>query len=462
MSISRANDAKRRAALASVVASGGMMLAKFAVGMATGSIGILGEAAHSLLDLGATLITFFAVRVSDKPPDDAHHYGHGKIESVAALSETGLLVVTSAGIVVEAVRRLIHGGGEVEVTWWSAGVIAGSILVDVVRSRSLARVALATRSPALEADALHFASDILSSSAVLTGLGLVALGYPVADSIAAIAVAGFVCLAAWRLGRSTIDTLIDRAPAGIAEQVQTITRRTPGVVEIGRIRARPAGATLQVEIEAGISRRLPLDRMEEVRRDIGDRVRAALPEAEVSVSTFPVVLDDETLRERILLIAAYHGHPIHHITIQHLGESLSIGLDIEVDGALQLDEAHATASRLEEAISGELGGDIEIVTHIEPHVSGEINSSEASADITREIAASASAIARDFPEIVEIYAVRVREGGAGMFVSFNCSFAPDCQVDRVHDTVSRIETGLRQRWPIHRIITHAEPAGKAA
>jgi cation diffusion facilitator family transporter len=449
--------AKRKAALASVAASAGLTIAKAAVGLATGSIGILGEAAHSLLDLGATLITYFAVRVSDKPPDADHPYGHGKIESVAALSETALLLLTSGVIVWEAGKRLITRDFAVEATWWSAAVMAASILVDIGRSRALARLARQASSPALEADALHFASDVLSSGVVLVGLGAVALGYKVADSVAALGVAGFVAVAAWRLGRRTIDALIDTAPEGIAERVRGIARRIAGVVDIGRVRARIAGTGLQVDLEAGINRLLSLERTGEIQREIADRIRAAFPGAEIAVSTYPLTLDDESIRERILMIAAYHGLPIHHVTVQHLDGRPQISLDLEIDARRTLGDAHDTATELELAISAEFGGEADVQTHIEPLMREESESLPASPARIAEVAAAIQQIAGETPGVIDAHDVRVREDRAGLYISFHCTFSPAETVEFVHTTASGIEDRLRRRFDAYRIVTHAEP-----
>src|SRR5882757_4687653 len=222
-------DTKERVALTSILASGGLTIAKGVVGVLTGSLAILSEAAHSLIDLGATIMTYFAVRISGRPADEQHHYGHGKVESITALAETALLFVLSGVVIWEAVARLTSGRGQVvEATFWAFAVIVGSIVVDFARSRALYRVAAETASEALEADALHFGSDLWSSVAVLIGLGAVALGYPWADSAAAAIVAVFICIAGWRLGRRTIDTLTDTAPAGAADRIKATTAQIPG------------------------------------------------------------------------------------------------------------------------------------------------------------------------------------------------------------------------------------------
>jgi len=217
---------KQRVALTSIAASAGLTLAKSVVGVATGSLAILSEAAHSLLDLAATVMTYFAVRVSDKPADAEHHYGHGKVESVSALAETALLFVLSGVVIWAALQRLVGAEGHpVEATPWSFAVIIGSIAVDFFRARVLYRAAAATASEALEADALHFGSDMWSSIAVLVGLAAVARGYAWADPAAAMIVALFICVAGWRLGRRTIDTLTDTAPAGAADAITGIVAR---------------------------------------------------------------------------------------------------------------------------------------------------------------------------------------------------------------------------------------------
>ncbi len=463
MALADRSDLKQLAALGSVGASAVMTVGKLVVGLMTGSIGVLSEAAHSGLDLGAALITYMAVRVSDKPPDEDHPYGHGKIESVAALSETALLFATSIMIVWEAIRRLRSGGTEVEATWWSVGVIVASIAIDITRARGLSKVAKATRSQALEADALHFSSDIISSTVVLIGLGLVWAGYQAADSLAAIGVAFFVCIAGWRLGRRTIDTLIDTAPAGVAPRVHEIARRTPGVVGIDRVRARPIGSTLQIDLGVGVSRTLSLERVAELKTELTKRIHSALPDADIAVTTSAVALNDESLRERILMIAAYHGLAIHHVTVQHLDEKLSISVDLEVEGRQSLADAHVTATALEAAIVAAFGEAVEVDTHIEPLMPDETGSVDAEIDLTARIAQSIAEIASGHDAVIDTHDVRVRRGAEGLFISFHCTFPPDRSVDFVHDTVSEIETALRERWPeARRIMTHAEPPEAAA
>ena len=328
-------DIKQKVALTSIAASGGLTLAKGVVGLLTGSLAILSEAAHSLIDLAATVMTYFAVRISGKPADEEHHYGHGKVESVTALAETALLFVLSGVVIWEAVARLTGGQDQVvEVTFWAFAVIVVSIVVDFLRSRALYRVAAETGSEALEADALHFGSDLWSSAAVLIGLGAVALGYKWADAAAAAVVAVFICIAGWRLGRRTIDTLTDTAPAGAGDRIREITAHIPGVVSVVRVRVRPAGGALFVDLIVSVSRTLPLDRVGAIKERVERAVRGEFPKAEVTVNTEPQALDDETLLERVMVIARTRALAIHHVTVHSIGGRLSVSLDLEVDGSL--------------------------------------------------------------------------------------------------------------------------------
>ena len=450
---------KEKAALGSIAASAGLTAAKAVVGLLSGSLAILSEAAHSLIDLAATVLTYAAVRVSGKPADAEHQYGHGKVESVAALAETALLFILAVGVAFEAAQRLLGGHGYmVEATVAAFAIIAISIVVDFFRARTLSRIAKKTSSQALEADALHFSSDMWSSIAVLVGLGGVALGYPWADAAAAVVVAVFICIAGWRLGRRTIDALTDTAPAGVSERVTTIARSVPGVVSIERVRARPAGPVLFVEVAAGVSRTLPLDRVAAIKERLTRAIRDDIPEAEVTITTEPRALDDETIRERVMLIARNGGLAVHHVAVQALADRLSVSTDLEVEGTLPLSAAHETASRLEEAIREELGPDVEVETHIEPLPAVLLSGRDASSVRIAEIGAALAELADGAVSLGEVHDVRVRETTDGEIVNFHCRVDPALSVSAVHDLVDGIESGLRRRFPaIARVIGHAEP-----
>ena len=452
-------NAKEKAALGSIAASAGLTVAKAVIGLVTGSLAILSEAGHSLLDLLATVLTYFAVRISGKPADAEHQYGHGKIESVSALAETALLFLLTAVVIFEAVRRLVDTREHaVEATAAAFVVIAASIVVDFFRARLLGRVAKETASEALEADALHFRSDMWSSIAVLIGLGGVAMGYTWADAAAALVVAVFICIAGWRLGRRTMDTLTDTAPSGISERVAAIARQVAGVVAVERVRARPAGAVLFVDLGVSVSRTLPLDRVTTIKERLTRAIRADIPQAEVTITTEPRALDDETVRERVMVIARDLGLAIHHVAVQAISGRLSVSSDLEVDGTQPLATAHEVASRLEEALREELGPDVEVETHIEPLPADVLAGRDAAAARLAEVSGQLAAFATELPDLGEVHDVRVRETADGEIVNFHCHVNPALSVSAVHDLVDALERRLRRRFPtIQRVIGHAEP-----
>lgn len=450
---------KEKAALGSIAASAALTAAKGAVGLLTGSLAILSEAGHSLLDLAATLLTYFAVRISGKPADAEHQYGHGKVESVTALGETALLFLLTGVVVWEAMRRLVGAEAHaVEATVAAFAIIVASIVIDFFRARTLGRVARQTSSEALQADALHFSSDMWSSVAVLIGLGGVALGYASADAAAALVVAVFICIAGWRLGRRTIDTLTDTAPQGVSERVAAIARQMPGVVGVDRVRVRPAGPALFIELRVGVSRALPLDRVAAITERLAGDIHADMPQAEVTITTEPRALDSETVRERVMMIARSRGLAIHHVAVQAIGGRLSVSADLEVEGTMALAAAHDIASRLEEAVRDELAPDAEVETHIEPLPADVTAGRDAAAPRVAEVSEALAALASDIIGLNAIHDVRVRETAEGEIVNFHCRVEPTLPVRAVHDLVDTVERGLRRRFPtIQRVIGHAEP-----
>jgi cation diffusion facilitator family transporter len=455
---------KERVALGSIAASGGLTLAKGVVGLMTGSLAILSEAAHSLLDLAATVMTYFAVRISGKPADAEHHYGHGKVESVTALAETALLFLLSGIVIWEALARLTGGHGHaVEATLWAFAVIVVSIVVDFFRARLLYRVAAETSSEALEADALHFGSDMWSSAAVLVGLVAVAFGHPWADSAAAVVVAVFICVAGWRLGRRTIDTLTDTAPAGAAGKITAIVARIPGVVSVERVRVRPAGDVLFVDLVVAVSRTLPLDRVTAIRERIETAVRGEFPKAELTVNTEPRALDNETVLERVMVSARNRALAVHHVTVHAIGGRLSVSLDLEVDGSLSLARAHEIASGLEQAVREELGPEVEVETHIEPLQTRGLAGRDASDERVAAVRAELTALAAEHGSVRDVHEVRVRETPDGEIVNFHGYVDPGLTVADVHEKVDELERALRARFPsIKRVIGHAEPRASSA
>lgn len=457
-----AHSEKQSVALVSMAASAGLAIAKLVAGLLTGSLGILSEAVHSFTDFCATVITFFTVRMSDQPPDERHHYGHAKFESIAALAETGLLLGTTGWIAYEAIHRLISGQTNILLTWWAAAIVVASIVIDFFRARALSRVAKATSSEALAADALNFTSDMWSSLAVLIGLGAAWLGYPGADALAALIVAGFMAVIALRLGKRTLDTLLDAAPGSATADIRKIVEATPGVLALERLRIRPAGGTLFAGVVVSVPRTMPVDDMIALREKLSRDIKAAYPNADVTVTTDPVALDDETISQRVRLIAHRLDLAIHHLTIQRVGIRTAVSFDLEVDGRMPLLDAHEKATALETAIRGELGQDVEVESHIEPLPEKILPGEELPQRGREEIDGLLRKLAATETRVSDIHNVRVRRNSEGIFVHYHCRFAPAEAIETVHEVIDRIELGLQQARPeIRRVIAHAEPVGYA-
>ena len=404
-------------------------------------------------------MTYVAVRISGKPADEQHHYGHGKVEAISALAETALLFLLSGVVIWEAAKRLIeHEAHVVQATIWAFGVIAVSIVVDFFRARALTRVARETQSHALEADALHFSSDLWSSLAVLGGLVGVALGYTWADSAAALVVAVLVCIAGWRLGKRTIDTLTDTAPTGAAELITTTAAKVAGVVRIDRVRARAVGETTFIDLAVAVSRTLPLDRVNAIKDAIAAALRRKMPGAEPIVTTHPVALDNETVLDRVMVIARNRALAVHHVTVHDIQDRRSVSLDLEVDGRLSLRAAHDMADALESAIAAELGTGVEVETHIEPLQSQDVSGREAPPERRQAVTITLNELAAKGRIIRDVHDVRVRETNDGEVVNFHCRVDPELTVSAVHDSVDSLERALKLRSPqIKRVIGHAEP-----
>jgi divalent metal cation (Fe/Co/Zn/Cd) transporter len=297
-----------------------------------------------------------------------------------------------------------------------------------------------------------------SSAAVLVGLIAVLVGFRWADSVAAIIVALFICIAGWRLGRRTIETLTDTAPAGAGEQIRALATRIAGVVAVDRVRVRPAGHTLFVDLDVAVSRTLPLDRVTAIKDRIVSAVRGEFPTAETTVNSEPRALDDETVLERVMVIARNRALAVHHVTVHAIAGRLSVSLDLEVDGNLAFSRAHEIADALEQAVRDELGLEVEVETHIEPLQTRGLLGHDAADGRIKAVNDELAAIAEKLGSVRDVHDVRVRETPDGEIVNFHALVDPALSVSDVHDRIDDVERALRLRFPtIKRVIGHAEP-----
>jgi cation diffusion facilitator family transporter len=455
---------KRAVARNSVWAAIAITVFKIIVGLSTGSLGILSEALHSGLDLVAAIITLFSVRVSDKPADADHQYGHGKFENFSAFLETALLLLTCAWIVWEALKRLFFQSVEIEPSIAAFIVMFVSIAIDRWRSNALRRVAEKYNSQALAADALHFRTDIWSSSVVILGLALVWLGEKfavrwlrVADPLAALCVAGLVISVSWRLARQTVDALLDAAPAGARSEIIDAVGRVDGVLEVDRARIRRAGNRYFADLSIGLSRNLTFQRSEQMTRDVAEAVRKVLPDADVVVHPAAKAVSSENIFDRIRAVATSSNLNVHDISIQDFNGRLHVEQHLELDETLSLKDAHDRVTELEADIKGKVPEIASILTHIEsePATIETAEQIESNADLERRMRDSA----REFPGIIDMHEVIFKRVGEKQYVSCHCTMEDDLPLSKVHELITALEIRIKQMDPdLFRVLIHPEPS----
>jgi cation diffusion facilitator family transporter len=458
---------KKSAAGNSVLAAFFLTGMKLAVGLMTGSLGILAEAAHSGLDLVAAVVTFLAVSVSDKPADREHPYGHGKIENFSALIETVLLFLTCAWIIYEAVQRLFFKPAEIDPSLWAFLVMAISIGIDVSRSRMLFRAARKYQSQALEADALHFSTDVWSSSVVIGGLALVWAGKYVfpglshllqkADAVAAFGVALIVLFVSYRLGKRTIDVLLDRAPDGLAPRIREAASKVDGVMSVGQVRVRRSGPSVFVDLTVDVDRNHSFERTHRIAESVEGKIQSLAPGADVVVHTDPREVERETMAKRIRAVAFRNQISVHNISMHVEKDHVYVDLHLEVDDHLSLQQAHDQASHIETDLKADMPNIVRVTTHLESRGTGigdDVN-------VTDDEPVLVGRIVRLTNEISgarRCHDVMVRRRGKRLSVSLHCSFEKELSIVQVHDISTRIEEGLKNKIAgLDRVLIHAEP-----
>ena len=454
---------KRMVARNSVAAAVVITTLKLFVGLATGSLGVLSEAAHSALDLVAAIITLFSVGVADKPADADHQYGHGKVESFSAFIETGLLLLTCVWIVWEAFRRLFYHHVEIEPTAAAFAVMSFSMIVDFWRSRALKKIADRYDSQALEADALHFGTDVLSSGVVIIGLLLVLAGRKLqipwlqaADPIAALFVAGVVIYVSSRLARQTVDALLDAAPAGARARIMNEVARIDGVLEIDRIRIRRGGNKDFADLSVGLGRNVTFQRSEQITDMVTQAVRRVLPDADVVVHSLARPTGGENLFDRIRAVAARNNLNVHDISVQDLKGRLHVEQHVELDETLSLKNAHDLVTRIE----GEMRNDVPEISSILTHIESEPATIEPGDQVAQDSALEKrlKRIAREFPEILDMHDVVLKRVRDRMYLSCHCTMSDDLPLSRVHDVSTALEARFKHEVPqLFRVLIHPEP-----
>jgi cation diffusion facilitator family transporter len=454
---------KRAVAGHSVLAALAITTLKIVVGVTTGSLGILSEALHSVLDLIAAIITLMSVRVSDKPADADHQYGHGKVENFSAFIETGLLLLTCVWIIYEAGKRLFFHHVEIEPSIAAFAVMFISMAVDFWRSRALGRIAAKYDSQALEADALHFSTDIWSSGIVVIGLVLVLLGriYGIgwlrdADPVAALFVAGVVVYVSWRLARKTIDALLDAAPAGVRNKIVAAVSAVDGMLEVDRVRIRRAGNRYFADLSVGVARNVTFQRSEQMAEAVTSAVHEVLPDADVVVHSVPRALRTENIFDRVRAVATRYNFNVHDVSVQDLQGRLHVEQHLELDENLSLKEAHDRVTLLEAEIRQDVPEISSIITHIE----SEPATIEAADELLHDakLERRLKAVAAKFPEILDMHEIVIKRVRGRIYVSAHCTMADDLPLSSVHDISTELEIRFKQEFPeLFRVLIHPEP-----
>jgi cation diffusion facilitator family transporter len=455
---------KRSVAAASVLAAFAITGLKMFVGIRSGSLGILSEAAHSGLDLIAALVTLFSVRVSDKPADADHQYGHGKIENFSAFIETGLLLFTCVVIVYEACKRLFFHHVHIEPTLAAFLVMFFSMAVDLWRSSSLGKIAAKYDSQALQADALHFKTDVWSSAVVALGLALVLLGRNLqlpwlidADPIAALFVAGVIVFVSTRLARKTIDALLDTAPVDARSHIIAALAKLEGILEIDRVRIRRAGNHYFADVSVGLARNVTFQRSGQIADEVTSIVNRILPNTDVVVHPVPRAGSTENIFDRIRAVATRHNFNVHDVSVQNLDGRLHVEQHLEMDEQLPLKEAHDRVSSLESEIRDELPEIDSILTHIE----SEPATIESGEQIQRDsqLEERLKSVASEFPEILDMHDIEVKRVRGHVYIGCHCTFPDELPLARVHDISTALEIRLKQEAPeLFRVLIHPEPS----
>jgi cation diffusion facilitator family transporter len=458
---------KRRAALLSVGSAVLLVSLKAFLVIRTGSLGVLSEALHSGLDLIAAVITFLSVRVSDEPADERHPYGHGKFENFSAFVETGLLLLTALYVIYEAFDRLFFRSVHIQPSITAILVLLVALAIDVTRARALKHVARKYSSEALEADALHFSTDVWSTMVVIAGIGLVWAGeawslpwLAYADALAGLAVAAVILWVGSQLGKRTMDALLDVAPKGLQQQIAMAVARMDGVLDVDRVRVRRAGNRHFVDATVSVARTASLEQVHALSDAIEKRIGEIVP-SDVMVHAEPRAPQGEHLFEAIRAVAQRMGLAIHDVTALQHGGQLFIELHLEVDENLSLRDAHRQATALEEGIRKLRDGSTDVNIHIEPlgrHIATPDSGAGEMKQLSRAIEEFLNSLPAEFDELVNCHDVHVRQVEHHILASCHCTMRGALPITLVHDVTAALEDRVKEKFPqIFRVTIHPEP-----
>lgn len=462
-SLAEAVREKKLAALASVATAVILVSLKIFLSVRTESLGILSEALHSGLDLVAAVITYLSVRISDKPADADHTYGHGKFESFSAFVETGLLLLTAAYIIWEALQRLLFRASIVHPSALAVGLLALMVLIDSARARGITRVAKRFPSEALEADALHFSTDVWSTTVVLVGIAAVWLGQRLGifwlrytDPLAALCVAGVIIWVGSQLGKRTLEALLDVAPRGLQEKIIAAAGTVDGVLTVDRVRLRRAGQRYFVDVTISVPRTTGIEEAHATSDRVERRIEEIVP-SDVVVHMEPRARSGDNLFETIRATAQRRGLAVHELSAHQVEGELFIELHLEVDEHSSLRDAHRLASELEDDLLREAGGNAHINIHIEP-LGTRIPGGEKLNELAGRVRDFINGLTPEFHELVDCHEAYVRSVEHRILVSCHCAMDGSLPITQIHDVTAALEDRVKKKFPqISRVTIHPEP-----
>lgn len=460
--------AKRSAALGSMLAAAVMTALKLAAGIFSGSLGVLSEAAHSGIDLAGTTLTFFSIQIADRPADANHPYGHGKFENLSAFGEVLLMAISCLWIILEAMNRIIHHTVELHHSIWPILVLLASIAVDYWRARRLRIVAILTHSPALAADAFHFASDIWSTIAVLLGLGASYIGarfqistLKYADPLAAIVVSMMILRLTVLLSRETLSVLTDQIPAETRAAILREVSRLPEVIAIEQARVRRSGATYFADLTIALPRSFTFERTNALVEETRLAVQRVIPDADVVIHTIPRESRTESIFDRVRAVAARNNVSVHELSVQSYRvdshQQLRVEQHLELNERMTLRTAHDFVTRLEEEILRNTPEVDSILTHIESEPATIESQLDTEAGFKR-IEEALQHTAKEFPQIVDVHEILIGRTDEHVHLSCHCSLPDDLPMAQVHHIITALEDRLKLECPeVYRVMIHPEP-----
>ena len=447
-------------ALTSIVAAVFLTVSKLIVGVVSGSLGIIAEALHSGMDLGAAIITFWAVKTSSKPPDEHHHFGHEKIENLAALFQAALLIFTCIWIGYEAIEKLMQKTHEIQHGFWTYGIMIVSIIVDSGRSRALSRTAKKYNSQALEADALHFRTDILSSLVVIVGLAGAQLGFYWTDPLAAFVVVVIVLLLSFRLGKECVDILLDRAPEDLELKIRNLLENSKENIRYKQLRIRNAGSKSFVNLVLDVNRLYTFEEVHRIKDSVQKIIEEIIPETDIMIHADPVQDEKERIIDTLYLKARQFKLNIHHILIIHLPEGYVVEFHMECPVQMPLGKAYALSGKLKEQVYNKIDRIIDINIHLEEMYYDYREGTEINGN--KEMRDQIILIAGNEKKIINCHdIVFFKLDDNSISVSLDCVFSDDLPVYKVHALATYVKDEIKKQFPeISRVMVHAEPLGE--